>query len=307
MDDLNTTLKVAICASLFFFSVAATLLTEASKNSAGAYPYNTFMIPCIVETIKLCISCALLLRLKIKDDQVVMSFLPIKFASFSLPAFCYFISNNCMFYIIRELGPTTYQITNNLKVIATGLLMRVVLGRKLTWPQWKALVLLVLGSVVATSKPNDDMKSSVLGYIFVFINAFAAGAGGVVSEKLLKGNSDGVVDNFHWQNVQLYFFGLAFGLASSITYMNSASYDGLLDGFNIWACGAILSLSGAGLLVSLILKHLDNFAKCFVGVVSIIAVAAMRAFFMNDTVSLNLAVGIVLTCMALEQFNLPQQ
>jgi len=73
------------------------------------------------------------------------------FASFPLycvPALCYFISNNCMFYIIRELGPTTFQITNNLKTLSTSLLMRFVLSHRLTWTQVKVLVILACGSIV---------------------------------------------------------------------------------------------------------------------------------------------------------------
>ena len=69
-----------------------------------------------------------------------VSFSHSNFLMFAIPAFCYFVSNNCMFYIIRELGPTTYQITNNLKVFTTAILMRVFLARKLSWVKWKALV-----------------------------------------------------------------------------------------------------------------------------------------------------------------------
>jgi hypothetical protein len=35
--------------TLLLFSVAATLLAEASKNASGSYPYNTFVIPFSVE------------------------------------------------------------------------------------------------------------------------------------------------------------------------------------------------------------------------------------------------------------------
>ena len=52
---------------------------------------------------------------------------------YSVPALCYFVSNNCTFYINRELGPTTFQVTNNLKTLSTAILMRFVLSCKLTW------------------------------------------------------------------------------------------------------------------------------------------------------------------------------
>ena len=98
-----------------------------------------------------------------------------------------------MFYIIKELGPTTFQVTNNLKILATAILMRMFLGRHLTWVRWKALILLVLGSAVTQLRTGDcgDVKQSTLGFALVFLNSFASGAGGVVSEKLLKGGKWG--------------------------------------------------------------------------------------------------------------------
>lgn len=227
------------------------------------------------------------------------------FVTFALPAMCYFVSNNCMFYIIRELGPTTFQITNNLKVLATGILMRIFLGRKLTWLQWKALVLLVLGSCVTQlqSAGSEEGKSSSFGYILVSFNCFASGAGGVISESLLKGNNQDVVDPIHWQNIQLYFFGFLFGLASSWSHITDA---GPFAGFNIWACGIVISLTLAGLLVSFILKYLDNFAKCFVAAIAIVCVAMVQAAANNEVPPPNLIIGILLTCLALEQYNLPQ-
>ena len=65
--------------------------------------------------------------------------------------------------------------------------------------------LLVVGSVVAELNGDDggQMHGSALGYFFVLLSCFASSTGGVLTEKLLKGESDSI----HWQNIQLYFFG----------------------------------------------------------------------------------------------------
>ena len=299
----NVFLKFGSCAALLFFSVSATLFTEASKSAHGIYPYNSFMIPCTVEVLKLCVSAALLVLTKLKGYGGVVSFSLVKFSAFCLPAMCYFVSNNCMFYIIRELGPTTFQITNNLKVLSTGVLMRLFLGRKLSWLRWKALLLLVIGSTVSQlSSSNNNVQGSAIGYNFVLVNSISAGAGGVISEKLLKGPQDGVVDSIHWQNMQLFFFGVVFGIVSSISKSNTAG--NIFEGFNSWAYAAVASLTAAGLLVSFILKYLDNFAKCFVSALSILVVAVVHAGLQNQSLPLQVVLGIALTCMALEQYNL---
>ena len=77
-------------------------------------------------------------------------------------------------------------------------------------------------------------------------------------------------------------------------------------GFNKWAHATVMTASIAGLLVSFILKYIDNFAKCFVAVISIICVALWQAALQHEDLKLTVVIGIVLTCMALEQFHLPQ-
>ncbi len=306
-DNVDSTgvQKIGSCAALLVFTVSATIFTEASKAKDGSYRYNTFMIPCAVEALKFFISALLLLRAKARGEIQGANFGFRKFATFALPAMCYFVSNNCMFYIIQELGPTTFQITNNLKVLATGVLMRIFLRRELTWLRWKALFLLVLGSCVTQLQREEtsEKKNSRLGYVLVLVNSFSSGAGGVVSELLLKGTRVEKADSIHVQNMQLYFFGILFGLASS---WSKIVQNGAFTGFNIWACAAIISLTLVGLLVSFILKYLDNFAKCFVAAVAIVCVALIQGVLHQEGPRLNLVIGVILTCLALEQYHLPQ-
>ena len=53
------------------------------------------------------------------------------------------------FLFLREVDPTSYQILNNLKIIATGILFRVFLKRPLTRAKWGAIVLLAVGATVS--------------------------------------------------------------------------------------------------------------------------------------------------------------
>ena len=167
VDAFSLKTKLLCCAALLFFSVAATLLAEASKTSSGSYPYNTFVIPFSVEGVKLISSACVVYFAKSNNNTASRGENAFSFASFLLycvPALCYFISNSCMFYIIRELGPTTFQITNNLKTLSTALLMRFVLSHKLTWTQMKALVLLTCGSVVTQLQPYQSLFHHSMGW-----------------------------------------------------------------------------------------------------------------------------------------------
>jgi len=238
------------------------------------------------------------------DHSVRLSFSYAGFLSSALPAFCYFVSNNCMFYIIRELGPTMYQITSNPRVFTTALPMCVCLARKLS--KWKAFVLLVLGSVNAelTDKCDKHVRGSLLGYFIVMLSCSISSFGGVLFEKLLKGTIDlHLSDCIHWQNTQLYFFGTIFGLFSLMFCGDVDLSDGIFHDFNCDAYAAATALTVSGLSVSFILKYIDNIAKCFVMATSTLCVAWIHTSLKNENISLRLLSSLVLTFLALDQYN----
>ena len=184
--------------------------------------------------------------------------------------------------------------------------MRILISRKLSWLQVKALILLVCGSIVTQLKPSapaEASKASWQGCILVVVNAISAGIGGVYSEKLLKGKDSRQNESIHWQNSQLYIFGFLFGLVSLLADGRSNSFH-ILEGFNLAAYMTVFMLAACGLLVSFILKYLDNIAKCFVGALSMVTVALMHSAMTSEKISMHLSIGIVLTAMAIEQYNL---
>lgn len=225
-----------------------------------------------------------------------------RFAAFALPGLCYFVSNNCMLLIIRELGPTTYQITNNLKILSTGVLMHLVLKVPLKSLQWRALFILFLGAITAEMTDANSLRGTVWGYILVIINTFVAATGSVLSEKLLKGDeSVAATDSIHWQNMQLYFYGIIYGIIP-IVLKGDAVKNGLFAGFNFYAWMSLVVLAFAGLTVSFILKYLDNTYKCFVSAMSMLVVAIIHVSIEHEVMPLRLLVSIALVSVALELY-----
>jgi len=302
-------LKLGSCFVVFFFSVAATMFAGASKTSEGVYPYNTFMLPCLVEICKFLAAALFLAHLIISGQRPQVTFSLQKMVLYAVPALCYFVSNNCMFYIIRDLGPTTYQVANNLKILSTALLMRFFLDRKISWLRWKALVILAAGTVITQLKCGEDHQySSNSSYLIVLLNALASGAGSVMSEKLLKGIGLDMEDSIHWQNMQLYLFGALFGWLSYIQGGQSVGYDNNpFTGFNFAACATVVSLTIMGLSVSFVLKHIDNIAKCFITALSMLAVALIETIITARDISLQVGIGVCLVCLATEQYHLSPQ
>lgn len=77
--------------------------------------------------------------------------------------------------------------------------------------------------------------------------------------------------------MQLYVFGFIFGLASMQMNVTSAhtSSNHAFEGFNALAYATVATLAICGLLVSFILKFLDNLAKCFCAALSMLCVALL--------------------------------
>lgn len=293
----------------------------------GRYPYDTVVIPLTVEALKLLL-CTLLLahafltsRGKDKDFQPRVTLDWRSFLKFSVPGLCYMVSNNCTFVIIGELGATSFQVLANLKILVTALLMRVLLSRRISWLRWKALVLLVLGAMVTQlGGEQGALRGSFLGYVAVALSSLMSGLAGVYSEKLLKGDASGPArnDSIYWQNIQLYIFGIIFGMLALHSKRMAAAADagagdqavlepgGVFDGFNMMAYLCVLSIALSGMLVSAVLKYIDNIAKCFVAAVSLVVVAAFGTLSGKEEPSINILIGIVLVALALEQYNLPQ-
>lgn len=65
------------------------------------------------------------------------------------------------FFFLKFVDPATYQILGNLKIVTTGLLLRVALHRHLSRLQWMALLLLMAGA--ATSQIATDCSKGGAG------------------------------------------------------------------------------------------------------------------------------------------------
>lgn len=119
-----------------------------------------------------------------------------------------------------------------------------------------------------------------------------------------EGSQDCDEVSVHWQNVQLYVFGVIFGLISSwMGTSGNLRHSTVFNGFNAFAYATAGSLAICALLVSFILKYLDNVGKCFCAAISMLFVAILNAAMNRVLIPLRITLGVVLTGLALEQYN----
>ena len=74
-------------------------------------------------------------------------------------------------------------------------------------------------------------------------------------------------DSLHWQNAQLYFFGVIFNFVNLTVQDIKAGFEKgswillLFHGYNFYTCLLVCTLSSSGLLVSWIMKYADSIVK----------------------------------------------
>ena len=103
------------------------MLVTLSKNEHGGFDYSIPASTMLSELLKLGISLVLLLRGMLSGSitAILHQDSLSEFASYLVPGAIYFVNNNCQFFILQAVDPTTFQLLSQMKTIFTGLLFRV--------------------------------------------------------------------------------------------------------------------------------------------------------------------------------------
>jgi UDP-sugar transporter A1/2/3 len=224
---------------------------------------------------------------------------------YAVPAFLYAVHNNIIFIALMLIDPVTFELFNNLKVIMTAVVFRLMLGRKLRIAQWVGISLLLFAmAVINLQKGQSDFRAQhhqqdiFLGFLWMVILALCSAFAGVYNEFLIKGTTD----SLYWTNIQLYFFSTTFCFIKFALANDSAtSQDGFFTGFDATAWGVVLLNGVTGQVVSLIFKYADNIVKVYASALTVwgSAIASYVLFDKQLTVSFFLGGGIFMTSMFL--------
>tara|TARA_B110001452_G_scaffold56432_1_gene43792 strand:- start:37 stop:888 length:852 start_codon:yes stop_codon:yes gene_type:complete len=218
----------------------------ATPEETYIFEYSVPVSTMVTEILKLVLSSVLLLSTRMRASDDVNAAQPLlhaesgaEFLRFMLPAFIYFMNNNLVFFILLAVDPITFQLLSQIKTIFTGLLFRLFLGRRLSAVQYTALLTLACGTATAQVPSGGQAvrPSAWWGLLLSVVSALLSSLGGIYSEKLLKGREV----SLHWQNVQLYLWGVAFNAVGAYMKDGAALRDrGLLDGFSGWPWAVVL-------------------------------------------------------------------
>lgn len=178
----------------------------------------------------------------------------------AIPAVCFAVQNNLQFVAATYLTPGTLQLINQLKTITTALFGVCILRKWLRAHQWVALMLLVVGIVLAQWTPGSGLvdRRAAVGVGASIVVSICSGFASVYLEKILKDD-----DTILWiRNIQLAMFAIP--LQASTVLVKDGEIirsSGPLHGFcaSTWALVAMFAFGG--LLVSVVIRFADNNLK----------------------------------------------
>jgi UDP-galactose transporter len=247
----------------------------------------------------------------------LVHFSPSEFFQFAIPAAIYCVNNNLVFAILLHVDSTTFQLLSQLKTVFTGLLFRVFLARELSAVQWLAIVQLAGGTATSqiprcAGAAGADGGSSYAGLALSIISCVLSAFGGVYSEKLLK---DKPKESIHWQNIQLYGWGVALNLGGALLHgrgIGGSALDsvaagrggGFAAGFNGWAWAVVVNNALNGLAISAILKYADNIARVYAHACAMLVTMVLSIFLFGQTPTPQLLIAIGLVGASAVQYNL---
>ena len=307
------------------------ILVSLSKNSHGSFDYSVPSSTMLSELLKLGISLLLLAQqlLSGKLTRVLHEDSFAEFFAYATPSFIYFINNNCIFFILQAVDPTTFQLLSQMKTIFTGLLFRVFLKRKLSAVQYLALVTLACGTACSQLPSGrahaaaagghghgrqlgafdgsgiGSMATPLFGGLLSVLSSFLSACGGIYNEKLLKGRPSASI---HWQNIQMYVWGVLLNALGA--YMKDGSAlqaSGLLTGFSASAWSVVVCNALNGLAISAVLKYADNIARVYAHAIAMMATMAVSTQLFHAPITPQLVLAVTLVATSTLQYNLPKE
>jgi len=224
-----------------------------------------------------------------------------------IPALLYTLQNNLLFVAISNLDAATFQVSYQLKIFTTAILMVIILRQQLSLVQWFALFLLFLGiSLVQvenmTSTTVKQDVNAVYGFVAVLIACTFSGLAGVYFEKILKGSDVSV-----WiRNIQLGGFGIIVGFITMLINDGpEVKSKGFLFGYTKMVWTATMVHSAGGLIVALVVKYADNILKGFATSSAIVFACIVSMLIFDFQLTLLFTLGSSLVIFSIFLYSKP--
>ncbi|PIC32712.1 hypothetical protein B9Z55_012940 [Caenorhabditis nigoni] len=223
----------------------------------------------------------------------------------AVPAVVYAIQNNLYYIALANIDPTTYSVTLQLRILTTAALSVCLLNKKLSWYQWGAQVMALIG-VATVQLDKSNSHKEVAGTYWIGVAAvigmcWTSAFAGVYFEKMLKNSSADV-----WmQNIRLSILTLIFAGITMMTTDGEAVVQGrMFEGWSqmVWLVTILNSIGG--LCISLVMKYADNVMKTYCQSIAIGLTSLVSIFLGERLLTLHLIFGVLLVTSSVVVYSL---
>jgi drug/metabolite transporter (DMT)-like permease len=168
-------------------------------------------------------------------------------------AVLYYIINRVGFYLFYITTAANITVAKSASTVVTGVVLWAFTRRELSWVQWSAMTLQVLGLFLVEHDSCDKATSPTLAAALALAGSvLLSGAATVYNERTLKGSDVPMPV----QNVIMYLFGMILNFGA---YALSSKRDRpFFQGFGPPFIAVVLCQAFVGLAVSAVLKHADS-------------------------------------------------
>jgi len=314
---ISWSVKLALfLANVVLQSANGLLLASIKADNNDDLPFSGLMVVFLVEVLKLLLSAGM--HFGGGGSVQCVDFL------FAVPGAVYMIVDNLYFVMVSYISPATVQLLWNMKVVWTALLMYCVMKTRVQCMQWLAIAMLVAALVLSkfdkAAETTDeaaldgtpltlrqlhdaDVKRGnfMMGLMFCVFGSILVSGGNVGCEWLMKRSPQ---QSVHWQNMQLYLFGIVFSMMVLFMRLHrdsseESSWTLMFKGFEGRTLLVILIQACSGIIIGAMLKFTDNMMVIFSHVCAMFTVSIGSSLFFGFVMRWNFVAGLLLASASL--------
>lgn len=189
-----------------------------------------------------------------------------------------------------------------MKIFTTALFSVLLLGKKLSWMQYGALMILFVGITLVQFDESSTASSFLLdweqsvGLAAVAGAAMCSGFSCVYFEKMLKSSSASL-----WlRNVQLGIFAPGTALIGMLIKDGAEIIErGFFHGYSFLVLTIVVQQAIGGLVVAVVMRYADNILKGFATSVSIILSTVLSVFIFDYSITMVFSLGVAMVMLAI--------
>jgi drug/metabolite transporter (DMT)-like permease len=275
---MDTLLPIALCLSSSLEALAIHFITNIQSHSIQ--PEQLILI---TECLKIAVSWMFLYseNLSINIDNIHWFF---------VPAFVYTICNNLIYFALKSITPSTFNLLSNFKIPMTILLAFLLLQGQYSFNRYQflAIVLVFFGNTLAVYNPHGISVVNYYGVFTMLLYSLCSGIASVYCEFVMKIKFKD--ENVFLQNIKFSLCSIFCNLVLTIIYGHILHW--YIEPIHILG---IVFMANYGILTGIVLKNLGSVVKTYSTSLSVFVSILFSYFLWGYQISAYFMIGSIVS------------